>query len=341
MNVLVDWAKLEIQQRLHRIHVLPIVILYLNNICDSRCVTCSIWKNNDALKAAAERQMPDELLEELYENLRQWHPRQILLSGGEPALHPRFPEATRKFANLPSAVCVITNGLLLNSYDAADLKNVSEFYISFDAPDRESYKNIRGVDGFERLLGSVAKLQSLLPRPKIVARCTLQHRNVGCLPELVTTAHQLGFDTISFLGVDLSSSAFSRDLHGVADCNGIQPTREDLLQMQKGIESLERTGDGFIEGGTAKLRRILQYFRALLGDAEFPEVRCNAPWVSTVIETTGKIRGCFFHPIIGDFRNINGELAAQFRGSLNVSTNPTCRRCVCSKLLSAHDFLRM
>src|SRR5438874_1687347 len=100
MNRLIESATLVIQQRLHRLHVLPIVVLYLNNICDSRCITCSIWKNNDALKIPAERQMPDALLEELYETLKQWHPRQVLLSGGEPSLHPRFEEAIENFAEI-------------------------------------------------------------------------------------------------------------------------------------------------------------------------------------------------------------------------------------------------
>src|SRR5262245_64834472 len=92
LGQLVDCAKLEIQQRSNRISILPIVILYLNNICDSRCVTCSIWKNNESLKVPAQRQMPDELLNEIYHQLPRWHPRQILLSGGEPALNPRFLE---------------------------------------------------------------------------------------------------------------------------------------------------------------------------------------------------------------------------------------------------------
>src|SRR5207244_7790172 len=104
-----------IQQGLHRVRVLPIIVLYLNNICDSRCGTCAIWKNNDLLKIPSERQMPDALLQELYESLGAWRPRQILLSGGEPALHPRFPEAIRRFANIDAKVCVITNGLRLSS----------------------------------------------------------------------------------------------------------------------------------------------------------------------------------------------------------------------------------
>jgi MoaA/NifB/PqqE/SkfB family radical SAM enzyme len=342
LSRLTDSAKLEIQQRLHRIHVLPIVILYLNNICDSRCITCSIWKNNAALKSPDERQMPDALLRELYEKLGQWRPRQILLSGGEPALHPRFAEAVRKFANLPSRVCVITNGLSLNSCDHGGLRHVSEFYISFDAPDRESYKQIRGVDGFDRLMQTTALLNSLVPRPRMVARCTLQRANVGRLPELTTAAREMGFDAISFLGVDVGGAAFSRDVHGIPDSRMIQPAREDLIRMQAGIEALRHmAGSGFVEGGAAKLERILQYFRALLGEARFPEIRCNAPWVSTVIETTGKIRGCFFQPVIGDFRSINGETAVQFRRSLKVSTDSTCSRCVCNKFVGAQDFLRM
>ena len=341
LGTLLDCAKLEVQQRLHRVSVLPIIVVYLNNICDSRCGTCSIWKNNEALKIPAERQMPDALLEELYESLGEWHPRQILLSGGEPVLHPRFPEAVVKFASIASKVAVITNGLLLSSCEPATLMKVADFYISFDAPDSESYERIRGVDGFDRLAASLRALNSLAPHPKIVARCTLQRDNVRRLPELITVAHQMGFDAISFLGADISSEAFARDLHGAADAAAVLPAREDLIMMEAGIQWLEDSGDSFVEGGSDKLKRILQYFRALLGDADFPPVRCNAPWVSVVIETTGKIRGCFFQPIIGDFRSINGGAAVGFRRALNVGTNPTCQRCVCSKLLSTHDFIRM
>jgi len=341
LGVLLDSARLHLQQRDHHLHVLPIVILYLNNICDSRCGTCEIWRNNELLKNAADRQMPDSLLEELYARVGAWHPRQVLLSGGEPALHPRFLEAIRRFKSIAPSVCVITNGLLLGSLEAAGLRNVSEFYISFDAPDRTSYEQIRGVDGFERLASSIRTLASLVPRPAIVARCTLQRANVARLPELVDSARKMGFDRISFLGVDTSSQAFSRDLHGASDTASVQPTREDLAQMESGIKSLGHSTDGFIEGGPERLRRILRYFRALLGETEFPEVRCNAPWVSVVVETTGKIRGCFFQPVIGDFHNINGSAAMNFRRSLDVETDRTCRRCVCSKLLGVRDFLRM
>jgi MoaA/NifB/PqqE/SkfB family radical SAM enzyme len=338
---LLDSARLLIQQRTHRISTLPIVVVYLNDICDSRCVSCSIWKNNDALKAPAERQMQDSLLEDVVTKVQEWRAREVLLSGGEPALHPRFLESIGRFKQAAGRVSVVTNGLLLNSLEPAKLGTVSAFYISFDAPDRESYKAIRGIDGFDRLRKSLAVLRSLAPRPAIVARCTLQRANVRLIPQLVHSAREAGFDRISFLAVDVSSRAFARDRHGPTDPAALEPTGEDLRALEDGIRQLRERGDDFVEGGTGKLERILGYFRALSGEVEFPEVRCNAPWVSVVVETTGAIRGCFFQPVVGNLDGINGTNAMHFRQALDVRTDSTCRRCVCSKELGPREFLRM
>jgi len=340
LSTLTDAAKLEIQQYLHRVHVLPIIIVYLNNVCDSQCVTCSIWKNNDALKIPAHRQMPEPLIEELYTRLKEWRPRQILLSGGEPVLHPQFGRAVHEFRRIASSVCVITNGLRLAACEPSVLRNVNEFYISFDAPDAAGYQKIRGVDGFARLAEGMKALAGAHPRPRTVARCTLQHENVRQIPQLIAAARHIGFDAISFLGADVSSTAFSRDLHGAPDPAPIQPSRDDLAVMERDILSLQNA-DRFVEGGVDKLHRILQYFRALRAEGQFPSIRCNAPWVSMVIETTGQIRGCFFQPVIGDFRSINGERALRFRRELDVNNDSTCQRCVCSKFLRVQDFIKL
>ena len=142
-------------------------------------------------------------------------------------------------------------------------------------------------------------------------------------------------------GMERQVKRQEREQRKHAEADAIQPRPEDLVTMQAGIESLRGLTRGFVEGGSEKLERILRYFRALLGQEDFPAVQCNAPWVSMVIETSGKIRGCFFQPVIGDFRTVNGESAVRFRRSLNVSTDATCQRCVCSKLLGARDFIRM
>ncbi|HYR84510.1 MAG TPA: radical SAM protein [Terriglobia bacterium] len=341
---LLEPLKLAAQQRSHRLTTLPILIVYLNDICNSRCLTCAIWQNNERLRIPGERQMSDRILAELYGEIERWRPSQVLLSGGEPAMHPRLPDVVRRLEALGSRIALITNGLLLTSFSHEELRPVSEVYISFDAPTPELYKTIRGVDGFDRMAGAIGFLKSMAAPPRIVARSTLQRDNVGEIPELVGTAQRLGFDGISFLGVDVSSSAFARGFpdHAV-DPNRIQPQIADLEAMTRGIEELElaKTLSSFIEGGAQRLRRILQYFNALLGRGDFPPMQCNAPWISAVIETTGKMRGCFFHPVIGDLRTINGPKAVEFRKALRVESNPTCRRCVCNKLLRPLDVWRL
>ena len=342
-NIFVQMAKVALQQRSHRITALPILVLYLNDICNSRCLTCAIWQNNARLSMADVRQMSDALLRELYVEIGDWKPFEVLLSGGEPTMHPRFAEVVERIHLLGASVLVATNGFLLPSYTAAELSRVSSFFVSFDAPDAASYEVIRGVDGFSKMAKGLDFIRSLESRPRLVARSTLQRDNVGRLPELVESARCLGFDTISFLPVDLGTEAFGRNHtdHSVVS-DRIQPRAEDLEAMISGIETLARSDAvGFVESGLEKLRTIHQYFRALIDHTRTPRVRCNAPWVSAVIETTGRMRGCFFHPVIGDHKNINGAEALAFRRSLRVSENPTCQRCVCSKMLRTGELHQM
>jgi MoaA/NifB/PqqE/SkfB family radical SAM enzyme len=76
--------------------------------------------------------------------------------------------------------------------------------------------------------------------------------------------------------------------------------------------------------------------KAHLGLAQDVAPRCNAPWVSAVIEASGDVRPCFFHPAFGNVHSqalheiVNGPDALQFRNSLDIETNPVCRKCVCS-----------
>jgi radical SAM protein with 4Fe4S-binding SPASM domain len=72
----------------------------------------------------------------------------------------------------------------------------------------------------------------------------------------------------------------------------------------------------------------------------FPYKKCNAPWVSTVIEADGSVRPCFFHDVIGNIRDssladiVNSDKVISFRKTLDMSTNNTCVKCVCSLHLS-------
>jgi hypothetical protein len=170
----------------------------------------------------------------------------------------------------------------------------------------------------------------------------IQRLNSADWPNIVTTARAIGLDQISFLAADLSTPAFNRgaawDDRRRAE---VQPSPHELADLTASLETLisERTGDfasGFIAESPDVLRRIPAYYSATHGRGDFPPVACTAPWVSAVIEADGTVRPCFFHSAYGNLREtglvelINSAKAVGFRRQLDVSTNPVCRRCVCT-----------
>jgi radical SAM protein with 4Fe4S-binding SPASM domain len=217
---------------------------------------------------------------------------------------------------------------------------MDDVIVSLEGP-REVHDRIRGLArAFELLESGVQALRDEAPGFPIAARCTVQRLNHSRLCETVDVAEALRLNSVSFLAADLTSSAFNRP-----DGWGPERTREVALTPAE-TERLDREMDlliaglprrpGFVLESPEKLRRIVLHFRAHLGLAEPVAPRCNAPWVSAVIETDGTVRPCFFHRSIGNIRQnslrevLNGPEGLAFRSSLDVARDPVCRHCVCS-----------
>jgi len=235
----------------------------------------------------------------------------------------------------------VTTGLLIDRHAADIAASVDTVVVSIDG-DRDVHDAIRRVrGGFDRIAGGIAALKRQRPVPRLIARSVVQRGNCASLHQTIAAAHGLGFDEISFLAADLSSSAFNRPEPWTAErIAEVAVGGDDLPALEASIEqaigeSPQLIGDGFVVGGRASLDRILQYYSAQAGRAEFPIVQCNAPWVSAVLETDGNLRPCFFHPSYGSASAgledaLNSRQAIAFRESLGVERNDTCRRCVCS-----------
>jgi len=93
--------------------------------------------------------------------------------------------------------------------------------------------------------------------------------------------------------------------------------------------------NNFIAESPQKIRNIYSYYAAFYGLNDFPFKRCNAPWVSTVIEANGNVRPCFFHQSYGNIHNesldqiLNSDKAISFRKTLDMDKNEVCKKCVC------------
>jgi MoaA/NifB/PqqE/SkfB family radical SAM enzyme len=310
---------------------LPLVTLYLTERCNSRCVTCDYWRHGRA-------DMTLESATRLLPSLARLGTRTALISGGEPLLNPQWQDIARLLAANGLNTWLLTSGLSLAKHARRAAELFDAITVSMDGTHRATYAAIRGLDAFDKVCEGIrAAADAGSP---VGLRVTLQRSNYRELPQFVALARDLGAQTLSFLAVDVANPhAFGRTDEFAAD---VALRADDLPVLAQLLTSLEgecadEFRSGFIAESPAKLRRIHQYFAALLGKAAFPPVRCNAPEFSAVVGTRGEVQPCFFisgppdsslHNDLGDA--LNSEAMLTLRENIRSGSRPECGRCVCS-----------
>ncbi len=313
---------------------LPILILSPHSRCNCRCVMCDIWKTTDAREISAAD------LERHVASLEGMGVEWVVFTGGEPLMHSDLFRLCRILRGRDIRVTILSTGLLLERHAEAIVANVDDVIVSLDGP-AEIHDRIRRVPGaFEKLARGVMTLRSLREDFPVSGRCTVQRINHAHLRATVAAAHAIDLTGISFLAADLTSDAFNRAGVSLTDRQSrTSLTAEQLPAIEAAVELVIASGEcgGFVAESPQKLRRIVQHFRAHLGHTERIAPVCNAPWVSVFVEADGVVRPCFFHPPIGKVDGatsladvVNGHAAVAFRAGLDVASDSTCRRCVCS-----------
>ena len=313
---------------------LPILILYPHSRCNCRCVMCDIWKTDAVQEIRAEE------LERHVADIERLQTRWVVFSGGEPLMHSDLFRLAATLRQGGVRTTLLSTGLLLERHAQRIADNLDDVIVSLDGP-AEVHNHIRRVPrAYELLAAGVAAVKARDGGFPMAARSTVQRLNHQHLRETVAAAKELGLQSISFLAADVTSTAFNRAQVWPPDRQReVALTRDEIPALESEIEALIEAADPFVLEGPEKLRRIVRHFRAQLGLETFHAPRCNAPWVSAVVESDGTVRPCFFHPPIGNVHQhsleevVNGRDAVQFRKQLDISEDPTCRRCVCSLYL--------
>jgi Fe-coproporphyrin III synthase len=324
------------------ISFLPVLILFPHSRCDCLCLMCDIWRYQEV------REIGVEDVRTHLESIRKLQVQWVVLSGGEPLLHSDLFGLCGFLRELGIRVTLLSTGLLLKPHARSVASCTDDAILSLDGPEliHDQIRRVRGA--FGQLSEGIAAVRQHRPGYSFSCRTTVQRANFRYLRQTVVAARQAGFDSISFLAADIISTAFNRpERWDTTRQSQIALNREELMLLEGEMEALicEQAADiqsGFIREGPEKLRRIVGHFRAHLGEAEAIAPRCNAPWVSAVIESDGSVRPCFFHKRLGNIREqpllevLNGPEAIQFRQNLDIPANPICRHCVCSLYLTDH-----
>ena len=323
-----------------RISALPIVILMPHSACNCRCVMCDIWKDNKNLK-----QLTEQDVRLLLDSLKKFGTQQVVMSGGEALLNANFFRLCAILKSADINITLLTTGLTIKKNADEILQWVDDLIVSLDGdePLRDAIRNIPGA--FNKLKEGVEFIRSLNPDFPITARTVIHRLNFRNWEAIIQSAKSMGLNQVSFLPADVSSHAFNRQMAWT------EPKQHEILISEKELPELLQVinriianefdfESGFIAESPAKLRQIHDYYAAFYGLNPFPFKKCNAPWVSTVIEADGSVRPCFFHDVVGNIRDsslatiLNSDEVVNFRKTLDMHTNPTCVKCVCSLNLS-------
>ena len=324
-----------------RIKALPIVVLMPHSACNCRCMMCDIWKDNKNLK-----QLTENDIKGLLDSLKKFGTRQVLMSGAEALLNTNFFRFSEILNNENIQVTLLSTGLTIKKNAQQLVRWVNDIIVSIDG-DEQTHDFIRNVPGaFNGLREGIRAIRTIEPRYKITARTVIHRLNYHRWPAIINNAKEMGLDQISFLPADVSSHAFNREMPwDEARKHEILLTRQDLPGLKNVIQKLvddfkPEFENYFIAESPEKIWKIYEYYAAFYGLNSFPYKKCNAPWVSTVIEADGTVRPCFFHKPLGNIRQgsldeiLNSEKAISFRKSLDIDTDSTCVRCVCYLNLS-------
>jgi MoaA/NifB/PqqE/SkfB family radical SAM enzyme len=325
-----------------RLHALPLLVLYLTDGCNSRCVTCDIWRS-------PRRNMAPALVDQIVDACPDLGVRWVLLSGGEAMQHPDWPAIATRLRATGARVLLLTNGLLLRKQIDAVAANVDEVIISLDGGTAATYAAIRGVDAFDLVCEGIGAASARgIP---VTTRTTIGRANYAELPQIIEAARAAGAARISFLAVDvLSAEAFGpRDLDNASGAL----TAEDIDAFEAVLDDVTaRYADAFASGLLAespgKLRRLVDYFRAVNGAGVYPAPRCNAPHISTVVEVDGRLRPCYFLPTYGRITPdddlgtaLNTDVARALRRAYRTGQRTECAHCVCPLYKGPRSLLTM
>lgn len=316
---------------------LPILLLWPHSKCNCKCVMCDIWKIPGRQEIAVDR------LKEWVEDWNRLKVRSILLTGGEALMHSHIAEFCRVLKEAGFRIAILSTGLTLHQHVDLVVSHFEAVYVSLDGPQRIHDFVRRIPNSYERMAAGILALKSVRPDFPVRARCTVQYSNFQHLRATVCAAHDLRIDALGFSPADVTSQAFNRPEPWDSHRGEMVTIREgdlDLLQCELDAMELECSADfasGFIIDSPASLRRrILDYYRALSGRAEFASLVCNAPWVSAVLEYDGTVRPCYFQQAYGKVSDgvslssiVNSPSAVAFRQNLDVSSDAICRKCVC------------
>lgn len=199
----------------------------LTSKCNMTCRHCY----NDSSVSGKSFIEPEEFTKILLK-LRQLHCEQIILSGGEPLIHPEICNYITRARSLEiKDISVITNGLIFNDeFARVCYQNGVTVIISMDGLDKYSYSLFRKEEDFQRVQAHVIQYAQ---KCEVAINMVLSKRNYMAIEDIAKFAVQNGIKTINLLNLNCTGRAV--DFYEVAALNNreLEECRSNICKATK------------------------------------------------------------------------------------------------------------
>jgi MoaA/NifB/PqqE/SkfB family radical SAM enzyme len=185
----------EADQRVERVKGFPYrIYIELTSACNLRCRMCT----QSSLDVLTPLFLDLDRMESIEPALR--YVELVSLVGfGETFLHRDFRAFFERVSRPGLATRIISNGILVDESLARFLvgKELGELWVSLDATTPETYRFVRGVDQFDRILSNIRRLNEIKRElgktsPEISLTFVAMRQNIAELPNYVRLARELG-----------------------------------------------------------------------------------------------------------------------------------------------------
>ena len=206
----------------------------LNNACNARCGFCGFALDKLPREnwQYVERDGALEAIDILYREAVRY----LVLTGGEPMLHPDLLAIVQYAGNLGMKVLLVTNAGLLKPHRIRELgaAGLSSFIISIDAADAETHERNRGLPGVcERIREANALIDELSLHS--TASVTMSRLvDYEALPDFLKS---LGFKAVTF---SYPLTLLNSNFLSFSDSDLVNYTDTELLQAFEQVKALKQ-----------------------------------------------------------------------------------------------------
>ena len=206
----------------------------INNACNARCGFCNFAL--DKLPREDWIYVPRQAAVDAVAILHSQGVRYLVITGGEPTLHPDLPAIVKHGTDLGMKVMLVTHGALLRAERIRELvtAGLSSFIISIDAATAEAHERNRGLPG---VCGKIREANRLLKELKVHSTASVTMSRLvdyEALPDFLTS---LGFTSVTFSYPlrQLGSSFLGYSASGLVDF-----TTDELLDAFEKVKRLKQ-----------------------------------------------------------------------------------------------------